>query len=84
MGHVVSESGVETDPDKISALASWPEPDNVKALRSFLGFTGYYRRFIRDYAKIVKPLNDLLVGHPTQKSVSKKNKRSNALPKLTL
>ena len=80
LGHVVSESGVETDPDKISALASWPEPDNVKALRSFLGFTGYYRRFIRDYAKIVKPLNDLLVGHPTQKSVSKKNKKKSSVP----
>ena len=75
LGHVVSESGVETDPDKINALATWPEPDNVKALRSFLGFTGYYRRFIKDYAKIVKPLNDLLVGHPTQKPVSKKKKK---------
>ena len=76
LGHVVSHSGVETDPDKISALASWPEPDNVKALRSFLGFTGYYRRFIKDYAKIVKPLNDLLVGHPTQKPVSKRKKKT--------
>ena len=78
LGHVVSESGVETDPDKINALATWPEPDNVKALRSFLGFTGYYRRFIKDYAKIVKPLNDLLVGHPTQKPVSKKKKKLSA------
>ena len=60
---MVSESGVETDPDKINALATWPEPDNVKALQSFLRFTGYYRRFIKDYAKIVKPLNNLLVGH---------------------
>ena len=76
LGHVVSHSGVETDPDKISALASWPEPDNVKALRSFLGFTGYYRRFIKDYAKTVKPLNDLLVGHPKQKPVSKRKKKT--------
>ena len=75
LGHVVSESGVETDPDKINSLATWPEPDNVKALRSFLGFTGYYRRFIKDYAKIVKPLNDLLVGQPTQKPVLKKKKK---------
>ena len=48
LGHVVSESGVETDADKINALATWPEPDNVKALRSFSGFTGYYRRFIKE------------------------------------
>lgn len=59
LGHVVSCNGVETDPDKIEALASWPKPHNIKTLRSFLGFTGYYRRFIKDYAKIVKPLNDL-------------------------
>ena len=75
LGHVVSQSGVETDPDKISALAEWPVPDNVKALRSFLGFTGYYRRFIKDYAKIVKPLNDLLVGHPTHKVHNSKKKK---------
>ena len=71
----MSESGVQTDPEKISALASWPEPDNIKSLRSFLGFTGYYRRFIKDYAKIVKPLNALLVGHPTHTPVSKKKRK---------
>ena len=76
LGHVVSHSGVEPDPYKISALALWPDSDNVKALRSFLGFTGYYRHFVKDYAKIVKPLNDLLVGHPTQKPVSKKKRKS--------
>ena len=65
---MVSEQGVQTDPDKIEALASWPEPSSIKELRSFLGFTGYYRRFIKDYARIVKPLNDLLIGHPTSKS----------------
>ena len=76
LGHVFSHSRDETDPDIISALASSPEPDNITALRSFLGFTGYYRCFIRDYAKITKPLNDLLVGHPTQKPVSKKKKKT--------
>ena len=39
LGHVVSDTGVETDPDKIAVLSSWPEPTNVKQLRSFLGFT---------------------------------------------
>ena len=74
LGHVVSQNGVETDPDKISALKEWPVPQNVKQLRSFLGFTGYYRRYIKDYARIAKPLNDLLVGHPTNKQVKKKKK----------
>ena len=76
LGHVMSQNGVETDPDKIEALSSWPEPNNVKELRSFLGFTGYYRRFIKDYARIVKPLNDLLIGHPTHSSADQKKKKS--------
>ena len=76
LGHVVSENGVETDPDKLKALSDWPVPNNVKKLRSFLGFAGYYRRFIKDYAKIAKPLNDLLIGHPTHKQSNSKRKRS--------
>ena len=75
LGDVVSQSGVHTDPDKLAALATWPEPDILKALRSFLGFTGYYRRYIKHYAKIAKPLNDLLVGHPTNKGVSSRKKK---------
>ena len=65
----------KTDPDKIEALASWPEPNNVKELRSCLGFTDYCRRFIKDYAKIVKPLNDLFVGHCTHKGPKQKKKK---------
>ena len=41
LGHVVSEQGIRTDPDKTEALKTWPVPDNIKKLRSFLGFTGY-------------------------------------------
>ena len=80
LGHVVSQDGVETDPEKLQALRTWPVPDNIKALRSFLGFTGYYRRYIKDYAKIVKPLNDLLVGHPTHKPPSSKRKCRKTVP----
>ena len=81
LGHVVSDTGVETDSDKIAALSSWPEPTNVKQLRSILGFIAYYRRFIKDYAHIVKPLNDLLVGHPTHCSADqkKKNKKKKSI-----
>jgi len=52
-GHVISDSGLETDPEKISGLTTWPRPNNIKELKSFLGFTGYYRRFIKDFSKIV-------------------------------
>ena len=66
-GHIVSEKGVETDPDKIAKVAEWPTPTSVEAVREFLGFTGYYRRFVKDYAKIARPLTDLLIGNSTKK-----------------
>lgn len=47
LGHVVSADGIKTDPDKIQALKTWPRPQTLKDLKSFLGFCGYYRRFIR-------------------------------------
>uniref|UniRef100_A0AAV2M951 ribonuclease H n=1 Tax=Knipowitschia caucasica TaxID=637954 RepID=A0AAV2M951_KNICA len=72
LGHIVSEEGVKTDPDKLQALKSWPVPKTLKELRSFLGFAGYYRRFIKSYAAIAKPLNDLTRGYaPTSKNRAK-------------
>ncbi|KAK7159830.1 hypothetical protein R3I94_005997 [Phoxinus phoxinus] len=64
LGHVVSKDGVKTDPAKIEALKTWPRPTNLKELRAFLGFAGYYRRFVRDYSKMVKPLTGLTEGYP--------------------
>uniref|UniRef100_A0A3B3HM86 Gypsy retrotransposon integrase-like protein 1 n=1 Tax=Oryzias latipes TaxID=8090 RepID=A0A3B3HM86_ORYLA len=72
LGHIVSEQGVETDPEKISALKSWPVPQTLKELRSFLGFAGYYRRFIHGYAAIAKPLNDLTRGYSSKRRQPKK------------
>jgi hypothetical protein len=48
---------LKTDPDKVSVVKNWPAIKNVKDLRKVLWFKSYYRRFIQDYAKIVKPLN---------------------------
>ncbi|KAG1953594.1 interleukin-1 receptor accessory protein-like 1-A [Pimephales promelas] len=64
LGHIVSEKGIETDPEKTTALKTWPKPNTLKELRTFLGFCGYYRRFVKDYSKIVKPLNELTAGYP--------------------
>lgn len=75
LGHIVSEKGIETDPEKTSAVKSWPVPHNVKELRQFLGFVGYYRRFIKDFAKLVQPLNKLLQGHVTDKKTKQKTKK---------
>ena len=63
MGHVISANGVATDPAKIEAVVSWPTLTTVKELRSFLGFAGFYRRFVRHYAIISKPLTSLLKKH---------------------
>ncbi len=56
LGHVVSEDGIATDESKISAVVTWPTPENLTETRSWLGFTSYYRRFIKGYAEIAKPL----------------------------
>ena len=74
LGHIVSEKGIATDPEKTRAISTWPVPGNIKALRTFLGFSGYYRRYVKDYSKIVKPLNDLLKGHSTIKGKTGKAK----------
>lgn len=60
LGHYISGDGVQTDPKKVETVKQWPVPQIIKDLRSFLGLTGYYRRFIKDYAAICRPLHDLL------------------------
>nr|XP_023659188.1 uncharacterized protein LOC111839473 [Paramormyrops kingsleyae] len=82
LGHIVSAQGVSPDPTKIEAVTSWPKPVNLKTLQSFLGFCGYYRRFIENYAAIVKPLTDLTKGYePKQKSLKQAIKAVDSYPK---
>ena len=60
LGHIVDEHGIHTDPKKIEAIMKISTPDDVKPLRSFLGLTGYYRKFIPNYGGITQPLCKLL------------------------
>jgi hypothetical protein len=53
--HIVTRNGITADPEKIRVVANWPRPKNVHEVRSFLGITGYYRRFIAGYADVAKP-----------------------------
>ncbi|XP_020237472.1 uncharacterized protein LOC109816768 [Cajanus cajan] len=60
LGHVVSNEGVQPDPEKLESVQAWPTPTFLKSLRGFLGLTGFYRRFVARYASIAQPLTDLL------------------------
>ena len=62
LGHIISEKGISVDPDKIASVKSWPVPTSVNQVQSFVEFMSFYQRFIKDFAKIAKPLHQLAEG----------------------
>ena len=60
LGHIVSHEGVKVDPNKIKAIKEWRIPTTLRHLRWFLGLTGYYCKFVKNYGRIEAPLTTLL------------------------
>lgn len=60
LGHVLTSEGVKPDPEKVSAVINYPTPKTRKEIKGFLGLLGYYRKFIKDFARVTKPLTKCL------------------------
>ena len=66
LGHVVSGEGISSNPKKVEAVTKWPTPQTVYDVRSYLGFVGYCRRFIKNFSKIAKPIREVITGLENQ------------------
>lgn len=62
LGHMIENGRVSPSPAKVAAVRNYPKPKTIADIHSFLGLTGYFRKYIPNYAKIAKPLSDLLRG----------------------
>ena len=60
LGHIISDSGISVDPAKVEAVHTWPRPKTVTDIRSFLGLAGYYRRFVKNFSSLAKPMTSLM------------------------
>ena len=60
LGVVIGPNGIEMEEGKVDGVLSWPEPKNVKDVRKFLGLANYYRRFIKDFTRVARPINMLM------------------------
>ena len=59
LGVIIGPNGIEMEKEKVDGVLSWPEPKNAKDIRKFLGLANYYRRFIKDFAQVARPMNML-------------------------
>ena len=73
LGYVISDGTVRPDPDKVSTVKDWPRPRTVKDVKSFLGFAGFYRRFIPNFSVLAKPLHDVTSGYVATRTKATKS-----------
>ncbi|GBM22027.1 Retrovirus-related Pol polyprotein from transposon 297 [Araneus ventricosus] len=79
LGHIISSDGVKTDPEKTKAVVDWPRPETVYDLRSFLGLCTYYRRFVRNFSAIARPLHKLTEARSSFNWIEECEKSFNSL-----
>lgn len=79
LGFVVSKDGLHPNPKKIESIQKYPEPQNLKDLRAFLGLSGYYRRFVKNYADTAKPLTKLLRGEDGRRQIPKNQSKNHPI-----
>ena len=60
LGVIIGEDGVRMEKEKVQGVIEWPVPRNMKDVQNFLGLANYYRRFVKDFAKIAKPLHEMM------------------------
>jgi hypothetical protein len=91
LGHVISARGISLDPGKVKDVLNWMPPTTASEIQSFLGLVGYYRRFIKDFSKIAKPMTKLLEKNKAfewttecQASFEEQRKRLTSAPVLFL
>jgi len=91
LGHILSEEGVAVDPAKVKAVTNWKQPKTVTEVQNFLGLAGYYRRFIKGFSKIARPMTELTKNdkkfvwtEACEKSFQELKKSLTTTPVLTL
>lgn len=82
LGHVISSEGIAPDQSKLIAIKKFPRPHNVKSVQSFLGLCNYYRKFVKDFSKIARPLYDITKSSGFQWSDSQEKAFSTLKEKL--
>ena len=82
LGVILGPDRIKMDPTKLDAVKHWPTPLNMKDVQRFIGFANYYRRFIKDFAKVARPLHDLIGINKEWKWEEKPQVAFNTLKKL--